>query len=120
MRLDRKNHILGKTSVANFLKKYWQKKPLLIRNAIKDFKSPISEKDLFRISENEEVISRLVEYKNSAWQIKYGPFKKSDLAKKTDTPWTILVQNLNHHLPFAESFLDFFKFIPYEIGRAHV
>jgi 50S ribosomal protein L16 3-hydroxylase len=113
MRLDRKNHILGKTSVTTFLKRYWQKKPLLIRNAIKDFQSPLSQKDLFKIAENEEAISRLIEYKHSTWHIKYGPFKKSDFPKKTDTPWTILVQNLNHHLPFAESFLDFFKFIPY-------
>ncbi len=43
MRLDRKNHILGNISVDVFLKKYWQKKPLLIRDAIKNFKSPITE-----------------------------------------------------------------------------
>ena len=63
MRLDRKNHILGKISNDVFLKKYWQKKPLLIRDAIKNFKSPITEKDLFRIAQNENAISRLIEFK---------------------------------------------------------
>jgi len=113
MRLDRKNHILGKISNDVFLKKYWQKKPLLIRDAIKNFKSPITEKDLFRIAQNENAISRLIEFKRGIWQVKYGPFKKLDLPKKINTPWTILVQNINHHLPFAESFLNLFKFIPY-------
>jgi len=113
MRLDRKNHILGKISNDVFLKKYWQKKPLLIRDAIKNFKSPITEKDLFRIAQNENAISRLIEFKQGIWQVKYGPFKKLDLPKKINTPWTILVQNMNHHLPFAESFLNLFKFIPY-------
>ena len=113
MRLDRKNHILGKISVDVFLKKYWQKKPLLIRDAIKNFKSPITEKDLFRIAQNENVISRLIEFKRDIWQVKYGPFKKSDLPKKINTSWTMLVQNINHHVPFAESFLNLFKFIPY-------
>ena len=113
MRLDRKNHILGKISNDVFLKKYWQKKPLLIRDAIKNFKSPITEKDLFRIAQNKNAISRLIEFKRGIWQVKYGPFKKLDLPKKINTPWTILVQNMNHHLPFAESFLNLFKFIPY-------
>ncbi len=113
MRLDRKNHILGKISIDVFLKKYWQKKPLLIRDAIKNFKSPITEKDLFRIAQNENAISRLIEFKRGIWQVKYGPFKKSGLPKKINTSWTILVQNINHHVPFAESFLNLFKFIPY-------
>ena len=113
MRLNPKNHILGKISNDVFLKKYWQKKPLLIRGAIKNFKSLITEKDLFKIAQNETAISRLIEYKHGIWQVKYGPFKKSDLPKKTNTSWTMLVQNINHHVPFAESFLNLFKFIPY-------
>ena len=113
MRLNRKNHILGKTSVDVFLKKYWQKKPLLIRNAIENFQSPITEKDLFKIAQNEEAISRLIEFKKNLWQMKYGPFKKSDFTKQKNAPWTVLVQNMNHHFSFANSFLNFFKFIPY-------
>jgi len=113
MRLNRKTHILGKTSINDFLKNYWQKKPLLIKNAIANFESPITESDLFTIAQNEEAVSRLIEHKQDSWQVKYGPFKKSDLPKKTNIPWTILVQNINHYLPFAESFLNLFKFIPY-------
>jgi 50S ribosomal protein L16 3-hydroxylase len=45
--------------------------------------------------------------------VKYGPFKKSDLNKKKTTSWTVLVQNVNHHFSFANSFLNLFKFIPY-------
>ena len=113
MRLNRKTHILGKTSVNDFLKNYWQKKPLLIKNAIANFVTPVTASDLFTIAQNEEAISRLIEHKQGIWQVKYGPFKRSDLLKKTNIPWTILVQNINHYLPFAESFLNLFKFIPY-------
>lgn len=113
MRFTRKNHILGKISVDTFLKKYWQKKPLLIRNAIENFQSPITKKDLLKIAQNEESISRLIEFKRGLWQVKYGPFKKSDFPKKKGAPWTVLVQNMNHHFSFADSFLNFFKFIPY-------
>lgn len=113
MQLNRKTHILGKTSVDTFLKKYWQKKPLLIQNAIENFKSPITEKDLFKITQDDAVISRLIECKQDLWKVKYGPFKKSDYPKKTNLPWTVLVQNINHHFSFAESFLNLFKFIPY-------
>ena len=113
MRLNRKNHILGKISFDTFLKKYWQKKPLLIRNAIENFQSPITEKDLFNISQNEETVSRLIEYKQGLWKMTHGPFKKSDLPKKKNAPWTILVQNINHHFSFANSFLNLFNFIPY-------
>ena len=76
MRLNRKTHILGKTSVNDFLKNYWQKKPLLIKNAIANFVSPITESDLYTIAKNEEVISRLIEHKQGIWQVKYYPFKK--------------------------------------------
>lgn len=113
MRLNRKNHILGKTSVDTFLKKYWQKRPLLIRNAIENFQSPITEKDLFNIAQDEEAISRLIEYKQGLWQVKYGPFEKSAFLKKKNAPWTVLVQNINHHFSFANSFLNLFNFIPY-------
>ena len=113
MRLNRKTHILGKTSVNDFLKNYWQKKPLLIKNAIANFVSPITESDLFTIAQNEEAVSRLIEHKQGIWQVKHGPFKKSNLPKKTNIPWTILVQNINHYFPFAEAFLNLFKFIPY-------
>ncbi len=94
MRLNRKNHILGKISVGVFLKKYWQKQPLLIRDAIKNFKSPITEKDLFRIAQNENAISRLIEFKRGIWQVKYGPFKKSGLPKKLTHPGQYLFKIL--------------------------
>ncbi len=58
-------------------------------------------------------MSRLIEYKQGLWQVKYGPLEKSDFPKKKNAPWTVLVQNINHHFSFANSFLNLFKFIPY-------
>ncbi|MFC6631703.1 hypothetical protein [Microbulbifer taiwanensis] len=51
---------LGEMPVADFLRDYWQQKPLLIRNAFPDFVSPISGEELAGMALEEAVESRLV------------------------------------------------------------
>ena len=48
-------------SQQQFLEQYWQKKPLLIRQAFADFESPISPDDLAGLACEPEVESRLIE-----------------------------------------------------------
>ena len=67
MRLNRKTHILGKTSVNNFLKNYWQKKPLLIKNAIaKGYTFIIASSDLFVLNSWAEGAEKLVKKYSNA------------------------------------------------------
>lgn len=105
-------NILGGMSIKHFLKHYWQKKPLFIRQAFPQFKSFVDKQDLMTLSTQDDVLSRLVINKNNIWGLMEGPFKKSDF-KKIDGKWTLLVQGINHFLPEGQALLTQFNFIPY-------
>ena len=102
-----------------FMTRYWQKKPLLIRQAFPDFKPPITIDEVLRLSTSDAAQSRLVRRENSlnrrladAWTLSHGPFRKLELPKLTDPNWTVLVQQVNTLLPAADKFMDAFRFIP--------
>ena len=106
--------LLGGMSYAAFFRDYWQKKPLLVRNAIPEFAGLIDPEALFKLSANENAVSRLVYQKDAAWQLQHGPFKRKDFnPTRVGTSWTLLVQELNHHLRGAEQLLQQFDFIPH-------
>lgn len=97
-----------------FLQQYWQKKPLLIRGAIPNFESPITAETLAGLACEVEVESRLVsgcgELNN--WQAALGPFNEQTFADLPDKEWTLLVQDVDKHLPEVHQLLDAFRFIP--------
>jgi len=98
-----------------FLQKYWQKKPLLIRQAFPEFESPISAEELAGLACEPEIESRLIEeygHDGSAWQVSTGPLTDSDFARLPETHWTLLVQDVDKHLPELQALLDIFNFIP--------
>lgn len=106
----KKSSVLGETSVATFLKKYWQKKPLLIRKAIPEVQAPLTRDALFDLVANDSVESRLLTNFNDHWSLKHGPFDELPSPKKKR--WTLLVQGLNLHLDQAADLLHQFRFIP--------
>lgn len=93
-----------------FLTDYWQKKPLLIRNAFPNFEEIISPDELAGLACEEEVSSRVVVTKDNDWQICQGPFEDYD--KFGNSHWQLLVQALNHWHPDSAHFIDAFRFIP--------
>jgi 50S ribosomal protein L16 3-hydroxylase len=97
-----------------FLDEYWQKKPLLIRKAFIDFESPISPEDLAGLACEPEIESRLIEEngQDGPWQVTQGPFSEDDFARLPATNWTMLVQDVDKHLPDLQHILDPFHFIP--------
>ncbi|MCJ8340054.1 MAG: cupin domain-containing protein [Pseudomonadales bacterium] len=105
---------LGDISLEIFLRDYWQKKPLLIRNAIANFKPIISADELAGLACEEEVESRLIIQKNadSNWAMKNGPLQDEDFANLPDSHWTLLVQAVDHWHPDAQALLKMFDFIP--------
>jgi 50S ribosomal protein L16 3-hydroxylase len=102
--------VLGATSVAAFLKKYWQRKPLLIRQSFAGIQAPLSREALFELTAREDVESRLLTHFNDRWSLRHGPFKHLPSPKKKQ--WTLLVQGLNLHLDQAADLLHQFRFIP--------
>ena len=101
-------------SQQEFLDHYWQKKPLLIRQAFTDFESPITPDDLAGLACEPEIESRLIEEKGQegAWQVTNGPLSEGDFARLPETHWTMLVQDVDKHLPELQYLLDPFRFIP--------
>jgi 50S ribosomal protein L16 3-hydroxylase len=101
-------------SLEVFLNEYWQKKPLLIRQAFPAFECPIDADELAGLACEEHVESRIVMESDQGrpWQCHLGPFDESDFTKLPPTHWTLLIQGLNNWLPDISDLLNQFRFIP--------
>ena len=106
--------VLGAMPPQQFLEQYWQKKPLLIRGALPGFVSPITPDELAGLACEEEVQSRLVVEKGfeHPWQVVYGPLNDEVFSTLPKTHWTLLVTDIEKHLPELASITDQFRFIP--------
>jgi 50S ribosomal protein L16 3-hydroxylase len=105
--------LLNGLTPTNFLTEYWHKKPLLIRQAIPNFKGLLSPNDLARLACEDDVQARIISQKKDTWQVKHGPFDDANFAKLGKKNWTLLVQGVNQYLPEAADLLAQFNFIPH-------
>ncbi len=105
---------LGDLSLDTFLAEYWQKKPVLIRQALPNVKPPIAADELAGLACEEEVESRLIihDAENDQWDLTDGPFAEAKFSDLPKTHWTLLVQAVDHWVPAAADFLAQFYFIP--------
>jgi len=104
---------LGDMPIETFLRDYWQKKPLLIRNAFPDFESPLDGDELAGLALEEEVESRLVlEQGKTPWELQHGPFTEETFATLPESNWTLLVQAVDQWVPEVNELLNSFRFIP--------
>ncbi len=105
--------MLGGITAREFLRDYWQKKPLLVRQAISDFESPISPDELAGLALEEEVESRLVlEHGERPWELRRGPFEEDAFADLPERDWTLLVQAVDQFVPEVAELLQNFLFLP--------
>lgn len=107
-------HILGHLSIEEFLRDYWQKKPVLIRNAWPNFKPLLSAEELAGLSLEEEIESRIVQEEGpeEPWQVSSGPFNEDTYQNLPAEKWTLLVQAVDQWIPEAADLLENFRFIP--------
>ena len=105
---------LGKVSVETFLAEYWQKKPLLIRQAFDNFQSPLSPDELAGLACEEEINSRIVIEKggDQPWQAIHGPMEESIFSRLPDKHWSLVVNDLEKYIPELAEITDRFRFIP--------
>lgn len=96
-----------------FLAEYWQKKPLLIRQAIPDFQGLLTPEELAGLACEENVQSRIVQQMSGQWQLQHGPFDERVFSSLPEQGWTLLVQGVNQHLPLAAALMQRFCFIPF-------
>lgn len=106
--------LLGDRSPAEFLNTYWQEKPLLVRDALPDFASPLSPEELAGLACEEGVESRLIleEGGEHPWELRHGPFSHDDFLSLPESHWTLLVQEVDRLVPEVARLLDHFRFLP--------
>ena len=97
-----------------FLRDYWQKRPLLIRNAFPGFVSPIEPEDLAGLACEEAALSRLVAHDrgNDSWMVRHGPFDEALFPQLGDHDWTLLVQDVDKWDMDVAALLPAFGFLP--------
>lgn len=108
------------------MKRHWQKKPLLIRQAVPGVTSPVSRAELFALAEQDDVESRVIvrhppvsagrsrkaAAADAGWSLRRGPVKRRSLPPLSQPGWTVLVQGLDLHVPAAYELLQRFRFVP--------
>lgn len=111
-------------SPADFLRDYWQKKPLLIRNAFAafsapDFVSPITPEDLAGLACEDSALSRIVTHERSTspdghdkWLLRHGPFPEDMFPDMPNHDWTLLVQDVDKWDADVAALIDAFAFLP--------
>lgn len=104
--------LLGGLSPQQFMRRHWQKKPLLVRQAFPQPTSPIDRAGLFALAATEGVQSRLVQHEAGRWRLKNGPFTRRALPPLTRREWTLLVQGVDLHQPACHALLQAFRFVP--------
>ncbi len=104
--------LLGGLTPAQFMRRHWQKKPLLVRQAIPGFSPPLSRKALFQLAAQPQVESRLVQQHGKDWCMKQGPFGPRGLPALKTPGWTLLVQGVDLHDRRAHELLQRFRFVP--------
>ncbi len=104
--------LLGGLSPAVFMKRHWQKKPLLVRQAMPGGGAPLARSELFALAARDDVESRLVQQTATGWRVRQGPFARRALPPLGRPGWTLLVQGLDLHVPAAHALLQGFRFVP--------
>ncbi len=101
-------------SPTHFLRDYWQKRPLLIRNAFANFSNPVAPNDLAGLACEELALARIAihEPKVDRWTLRNGPFAESDFSKLPKTHWTLLVQDVDKWDADVAALLPHFSFLP--------
>jgi 50S ribosomal protein L16 3-hydroxylase len=113
MNPDTPLQLLGGLTAREFLRDYWQQKPLLIRQALPGFESPISPDELAGLSLEEEVESRLIiEHGERPWELRRGPFAEDTFSQLPERDWTLLVQAVDQFVPEVAELLEHFRFLP--------
>lgn len=100
--------------INEFVEKYWQKKPCLLRNAIAGFDDAVSPEELAGLACEEDVHCRLVMETGAEppWTLRYGPFEEADFLELPESNYSLLVSECEKWLPELTELLDQFRFLP--------
>jgi len=99
---------------AHFLAHYWQKAPVLVRSAVPvEYVLKITKNDLFDLSLSDDVESKLVQRVDGIVTKSYGPFTRRAISSLPNKDWTLLIQEVDRHIPSVSDMWDiYFDLVP--------
>src|SRR6476660_8493283 len=106
----KKLQLLGNLTPAEFLRDYWHKRPLVIRQAIPGFQALLPFDKLAELARQNYVESRLVTMRGGQWDMQHGPL--AELPARSERGWSMLVQGANLYDAKADALLRQFSFVP--------
>ncbi len=104
-------------SAEQFLRDYWQKKPLLIKQGLPQLIGMFEPNDILGLALEEDATARLLiqssskQKDNPQWQVKKSPLAEADFEHLPEQ-WTVLVQNLEQWSPELAQLWQAFDYIP--------
>jgi len=108
--------LLGGLSPVAFMRRYWHKRPLLVRQALPGFRPLLSRAELFELAQREDVESRLVRQQRirgrTHWSLQRGPFTRRALPALATPLWTLLIQGVDLYSDAVHALLNQFRFVP--------
>ena len=104
--------LLGGLTPDQFMKRHWHKKPLLVRQAIPDFKPALGRAELVELAAREDVESRLIVHSDKGWKMRHGPLPRRSLPPFSQKKWTFLVQGVDLHQQAVHQLMQQFRFVP--------
>jgi 50S ribosomal protein L16 3-hydroxylase len=108
--------MFGPVSTSEFLRDYWQQKPLFVKGAFRDFRPPVDGEDLKALATQRTAISRLILQSGGdyPWELRHGPFtqRQIDRLLSPDERWSLLVQEIDHHVVAGAQLMERFAFVP--------
>ena len=102
---------LGGLAVEDFMRRHWQRRPRLFRNAFPGFVPPVAPADLFALAASDEVESRLISGTGRRWRLEHGPFEPGRLPLRARRNWTLLVQGMDLHDDAVNALMSRFRFV---------
>lgn len=104
--------LLGGLTPREFMRRHWQRRPLVVRGAFAGCAPPLTRSDLFALAARDDVESRLVRITPAGWWLAHGPLSRRQLPPLREPGWTLLVQGVDLHDAAARSLLEKFRFVP--------
>ncbi len=104
--------LLGGLSPSQFMRRHWQRKPLLVRQALPGVTAPLTRSALFELAAGDVLESRLVQRRGEGWSLRHGPLPRRALPPLSKPGWSLLVQGLDLHVAAAHELLGHFRFVP--------
>ena len=108
-----RGRVFADFDAGKFLKDYWQKRPLLIRDPWQAWSNPLEPDELAGLACEAGIESRLITMAGADnWEVEHGPLPQDRFTHLNEHPWTLLVQAVDHHVPAVAVLLEPFRFIP--------